>query len=512
MHPRPSRVLGYARVSSDTQERSGTSLDGQQQEIARHCAALGWPAPRFYVEAESGAGEKVEARVQQRALTQEARAGDVVVVTRQDRWSRDVVYFLESVRELAKRGVGFFSLSEPFDRATPAGMFAATNVAAMSEFERMSIRARTEGARHALRNAGCWSEGVAPFGYRRDPTTRRLVVQPEEAAHVRSVHTMCIAGDALPAIAQWLCDAGVGRVGGRPIKWDRKAVHKLLRARWYLGEIRRTDGTWMPAHEAIVPPDVFEQTQLALHARRKGGRSPSSSSRTATWLLRGLANCSTCGARMGAAYSRSDAPSGYYVCGGRMRRSGPSTDCDEPYARVPLVDAEAGRQVLRRLEELRQELAEARIDGAAKPADATRLESLTTALASARQRRDRALELAVDGFLSKDELRTKLDRIDAEIARLESRAAQEERRPNLADPRVRAEVLASVERIRAAWARLPVEGRRAIVERLAERIEIRNSGVLMQWKEIEMLCAASGAGSLFDGQVAVSRKSAGEGR
>ena len=41
----PRRVYGYCRVSSVGQEVRGTSLEGQREEIARWCAAQGYPAP-----------------------------------------------------------------------------------------------------------------------------------------------------------------------------------------------------------------------------------------------------------------------------------------------------------------------------------------------------------------------------------------------------------------------------------------------------------------------------------
>jgi site-specific DNA recombinase len=504
---RPHRVLAYVRVSSADQERSGTSLDGQREEIARHCAAVGWPAPRVYVEAESAGEEKLARRVQLRALLEEAQRGDAVVVAKQDRWSRDTLFFLRSVRELGARGVRFLALAERFDPDTPEGRFAATIMAAVAEQERDRIKVRTEGRRRALRDQGCWTEGVAPFGYRRDPTTRRLVVQPREAELVGAVYARCIAGDALPTIAAWLRDERVGRVDGPPIRWDRKGVHAILRHRWYLGEIRHTDGTWHPAHPPLVDRDVYDQAQRALASRRLGGRTPSSESRTRTWLLRGLASCASCGSRLGAAYSRHDSPRGYYACAARLRGG----DCDEPYARVDQVDELAGRAALRRLEEMRHLLAQERVGDEVEP-DEDRLGALRGSLEAAKIRRGRVVSLHVDGTIDREELRRRVATIDEEIGRLEGRIAEEGRRARLTDPSLRAEVLADVERLRLAWAGLNVEARRAIVQRLVERIEIRNGRPEMQWRSVESLGQATVDGRLLLGTVAESRGAGGSGR
>lgn len=124
--PAPLRVLAYCRVSSAGQEVHGTSLDVQREEIERYCAARGYPKPTVYVETESGGGEKEEARVVQREVMRLARAGDLVIVSKQDRWSRDVLHMLGSVRKLLSVSANFFALAEGFDPSTSAGEFTMT--------------------------------------------------------------------------------------------------------------------------------------------------------------------------------------------------------------------------------------------------------------------------------------------------------------------------------------------------------------------------------------------------
>jgi site-specific DNA recombinase len=488
---RPARVLAYVRVSSDTQERSGTSLAGQREEIARHCASVGWPEARFYVETESAGEEKLTRRVQLRSLIDEAQSGDAVVVAKQDRWSRDTVFFLQSVRELVRRGVRFLSLAERFDPDTPEGRFAATVMAGVAEQERDRIRARTVGRRQALRDQGCWTEGVSPFGYVRDPATRRLVVQQAEAVLVGEAFARCVGGESIGTIADSFRDRQIGRTGGPPIRWDKKAIHSMLRARWHLGEIRHVDGTWHPAHEPVIPRDVFEEAQRAMHERRKGGRSPAAESRTASWLLRGVAVCGSCGRRVGAAYGPSEYASTYYVCNGRLRNG----ECDEPYARVDTTDADAGRLVVLRLEELRHLLAGAR-SGETEP-DEERVGALRGSLEAAKLRRARVVSLAVDGVIGREELQARIGKIDEETARIETSLAAEARRTRLQDPTVRAETLASVERLRRAWGGLKAPARRAILVRLAEKIELQDGRTRMTWKSVETMSQATVAGNLF---------------
>jgi len=108
-------------VSSVGQEVRGTSLEGQREEIARWCAAQGYPAPTLLVEVESGSAEKIERRVEQQRLIAEVRDGDMVVVVAVDRWSRDIVHAVSSVRALVARGVRWYAIREALDAATSHG-------------------------------------------------------------------------------------------------------------------------------------------------------------------------------------------------------------------------------------------------------------------------------------------------------------------------------------------------------------------------------------------------------
>jgi len=103
MHDRPRRVLAYVRVSSQAQGDHGTSLDAQQEEIRRFCKASTFPEPVVFVEIESG-GEKAERRIEQVKLMASVRAGDLVIATKIDRWSRHALYFLQSSQDIMARG------------------------------------------------------------------------------------------------------------------------------------------------------------------------------------------------------------------------------------------------------------------------------------------------------------------------------------------------------------------------------------------------------------------------
>lgn len=494
----PRRVFAYTRVSSDEQERSGTSLPAQRAELVAYCERRGWPAPTVIAEVKSGSSEKLEERVELQRMLRDAQAGDAIIVSKVDRWTRDSPSGVQYVRNLVARGVGWISVNENIDAGDPQGDSILGMMAWVADNERKNIRERTLGARRRMRNNGCWTEGVAPFGYRRDPLTRRLAIVEADAKNVRAMFDACVGGKSVNGIVSDLNARQVGRDGGQPIKWHKKGVHTMLRARWYIGEIRNTDGVWMPAHEAIVTMADFDCAQRALTKRANGGRLVAAASRTSEWLLRGLASCSRCGARMGSAYGPRDHRNPYYLCGSRARGHG----CQQPYARVGDVDALAAAAIVARLEELCGLLSTQAPAGSTESALA-RLDEMRRGLSNARLKRERLVTLAVDGTITRAELQDRARKLDVERSTLEAAIAEAERATRPVTAKARADMLRDVRAMTKAWRKATIAQRRDILTDLAVGLRIDDGEPVFDWAPIEALCTETVGRSLKKKTVAV---------
>jgi len=502
---RPARVLGYVRVSGREQGERGTSLEGQQDELRRFCAGRGYPEPIIRLEVESASPEKIEKRDELHGLIADARPGDLIVVCRVDRWSRDLEYGVGSVRKIVKRGVGWYSVGESIDATTSQGDSVLGIMAWAADQERKRIKERTVGRRAELRDQGLYVEGPAPYGYRRGSREERrqllLELVPDEAAVVREAFERCLS-ESVERVRDWL-------EGETARAWDKKAAHLLLMNRVYLGEVKSSSGAWIPStHTPAITRDLYERAQAAMAARKLGGRSPSSESRTATWLLRGLASCPDCGSRMGAQYSRST-DGGYYACARRLRLG--VSACAAPYVPVDKADAAAGVAALAQLATFRRELARPR--GAVAPTRKAR--DFGADRARLRSARERAVRLATDGTITREDLARELARLDQELGRLEVAAGAAARSETAQDPEARRAALADVERLERAWRRAPVEVRREALRGLAASIVLRPTGAEIAWRSADELAqehAAAGAAHLFAPPAARSRKSSGKRR
>lgn len=299
---RPERVLGYARVSSREQSQ-GTSLEAQQSEIERYCADRSLSLTRVFIDVESGSGEASDDRTAQRELMALVTAGDLVLVAKQDRWSRDVVHYLTSADEIRQRGARLTSIAEGLDVESPERRLAATQFASFAEYERLRIRERTLGGRRHLRARGLHVEGHAPIGFRIE--ARRLVAT-EQADLVRSMFALCLDGESTRSIATQMQESIAGI--------DHATVARCLTDPRYAGltstiPFRRrgrtviVESALVATHDPIVDRATWDRAQVALRERRFAGRSPEVVSGTTEFLLRGIVRCSSCDHVMGSMVS-----------------------------------------------------------------------------------------------------------------------------------------------------------------------------------------------------------------
>jgi DNA invertase Pin-like site-specific DNA recombinase len=125
--------LGYARVSSDTQDYTA-------QVEALHAAGC----ERIY--SEKASGKSTNGRPELAKLLKALAPDDVMVVTKIDRVARSALDLLHIVRtEIADRGAGFLSLGDSWcDTTNEMGKFMLTVMAGIAELERDLIRKRCE--------------------------------------------------------------------------------------------------------------------------------------------------------------------------------------------------------------------------------------------------------------------------------------------------------------------------------------------------------------------------------
>jgi DNA invertase Pin-like site-specific DNA recombinase len=167
-------ILGYARVSTQDQDLSG-------QIEALKAAGVG----TIYREKVSGVRSD---RPQMAKLMAALKPGDIVTVTKLDRFGRSTRELLELIDRIGKAGAAFRSLGDPlWDTSSAQGRLLSTLLAAIAEFERELIRERTgEGRKRAMANGVKFGRKPKLSPYQRAEAVKRRAAGEPLAEIARS--------------------------------------------------------------------------------------------------------------------------------------------------------------------------------------------------------------------------------------------------------------------------------------------------------------------------------------
>lgn len=147
-------LVGYMRVS----KADGSQvLDLQRDALV----TAGVDPAHLYQDHASG---KRDDRPGMMAMLKALRKGDTLVVWKLDRLGRDLRHLVNTVHDLAERGVAFKVLTghgASIDTTKPAGKLVFGIFAALAEFERELISERTKAGLASARARG--RKGGAPF-------------------------------------------------------------------------------------------------------------------------------------------------------------------------------------------------------------------------------------------------------------------------------------------------------------------------------------------------------------
>jgi putative DNA-invertase from lambdoid prophage Rac len=173
----------------------------QIRALREYATRRGWTIALQVKEIGSGASQ----RQLREKLVEAARRReiDVVLVWRLDRWGRSVTDLLATLQELEHLGVGFVSLNEALDLATPAGRAMAALLAVFAAFEREILQERVRaGLAHARQNG------------------KRLGRPATAALHTAEIRQLHRAGVSKSEIARRL---QIGRTSVRRILTSKRA-------------------------------------------------------------------------------------------------------------------------------------------------------------------------------------------------------------------------------------------------------------------------------------------------
>ncbi|MBL7125154.1 MAG: recombinase family protein [Dehalococcoidales bacterium] len=349
----------YCRVSTEDQEREGTSLQSQLEACLKLARGKGYEVEEEYVIREIYSGLTID-RPDLTRLINWIHGGEVdaVVIYDSDRFSRDGYDFVTLIRGCQKANVELLCVTEPIEHG-PIGELLSfvRGWASMREAEK--IKERTMRGLRERAKSGKMPSGrrARLFGYNYIPGkgVGEGIRYPNdaEAKWVKQIFNWFVnEGLGIDRISYKLRDLDIPTPSGKGL-WYASEVWKILRNRAYIGEtyvftqtygepkVRLSKGSktrktglikkpreeWIEipgATPPIINPVLFEMAQAQL----KRNKDRASRNMKQQYLLSGHIQCQRCnrnywGYVKRAIWSGKSHPKRYYRCAGKLKMISP---------------------------------------------------------------------------------------------------------------------------------------------------------------------------------------------
>ena len=433
------RAVGVIRVSHTGKrkhkaERFVSPVD-QEQRIRQWCDREGIALVGIFQELDVSGGRALERRPGLLPAVEhiEARTADVLVVAYFDRLVRSLATQTELLTRVEAAGGSVVAMDVgQVSTLTSAQWLSATMHGMMAEYMRRQIGEKTQSAKANAIERGVPTFPTIPPGYRR-AEDGRLVIEPTEAEHVRRAFEMRADGDSIFDIKAFLNANGIERT--------YRSTQTLLASRVVLGEIASGKLVNAQAHEPIVERGLWQRVQNTKVS--PGKRVPSERLLARLGILR----CATCNSAMGVTfgYKQRGGPRYWkYVCGLRTECSAPAVISA---SMIETVVADAVKRLL--ADESESASVEHNV------ADAERILEHAQAM----------LDAAIVAFTGIDAatVNARLTELQGDVQAADERLRQ-----------LRAAVAPALHVNAAAdWDTLSVDGQRALIRAVLERVAVR---------------------------------------
>ncbi len=229
------KVAIYTRVSTDIQEKDGTSLETQVENCFELAKAKGYTVIAIFREVFTGSVYRE--RIELGKMRAMYRNGEIqgVLFNTFDRFSRNQIHLGVLISEMQHYNIFIECIKEQFD-TTPTGRYMQDALAFVAEVEREKLLERTEDGRKREREGKLLGSGEPRYGYFWNEDRTAYIINEQEATIVRRIYAMALQGISIHTIASILTQEGVpsrgnrGKNGTRRGKgvWLHSTIHRIL--------------------------------------------------------------------------------------------------------------------------------------------------------------------------------------------------------------------------------------------------------------------------------------------
>ena len=359
------RAIVYSRVSTDAQERDGTSLDTQERACLDFARAQGWRVVETIRDTASGFTLDRPGMDRIRRLIRDS-AADVLLSFAVDRLARNQTKLAVLLDEAEEAGVMLECVTEKVEDS-PLGKLVMSLRAFAAEVEREKIVERTTRGKLERAKSGRIPQGFGKgcYGYTYNPATGQREIEPFQAEIVRRIFTRFTELRSFDRVCTELIGDGITTfVGGR---WHPIGIRRVLENESYVGRLVFRRSRWIkvrgkdgklhrkrierPAEDQVEIPGasprivsdaLWDRVQQIMNDPERIARRPKVRHE---YSLRGRVKCSLCGSAMvGQTMKNRGHIYHYYVCRSAFSRRSDRT-CEGRNVRTDRLEPAIWREV-----------------------------------------------------------------------------------------------------------------------------------------------------------------------
>jgi DNA invertase Pin-like site-specific DNA recombinase len=289
----------YTRVSTQTQQDEGTSLDSQRDLGIQKAEQMGF---EYKVWNEGGASSNYEDFENRPILLQlltEIDKGNVkhLWVYNNDRLSRNEITAHTIRVKLQSNAVTLYTNNGQFDLTNPQDGFLKTILDAVAQLDNAQRAERSRQGKLARVKQGFWMGGPPPYGYQ--ILDKKLDLHAEESKWVKKIYEWYNEGRSTEWIKSKLDKAGV-QTRRQKALWTLGSLQKILQNTHPTGYYTYTDSKTDESIRCTCPSIITHTLWNSCQDKRKKSlvRRGQNNRTQRFYLLRNLMFCGHCGSPM----------------------------------------------------------------------------------------------------------------------------------------------------------------------------------------------------------------------
>lgn len=306
------KVAAYCRVSTDKEDQAN-SLSGQIKYFTEYITSQpNWQMCEVYYD-EGISGTSIKKRTSFNRMIQDASLGkmDLILTKEVSRFARNTVDTLTYTRKLKDMGIGVLFMTDNIDTRDSDGELRLSIMASIAQEESRKTSERVKwGQKRRMEQGIVFGRDMLGYSVKNG----KLIVNQAEAETVKLIyHKFLIEGKGTHVIARELHEAGIKPK--RVKEWSNVVILRVLRNEKYVGDLCQKK-TYTPDflshskkynrgqedkvylkdhHEAIIDRDTWDKTQAELERRSPSNEQKSKYSNR--YWCSGKLVCGECGQR-----------------------------------------------------------------------------------------------------------------------------------------------------------------------------------------------------------------------